>query len=52
MSTMKVDKQKFDALLDRMVLTPPMKRDDLRTKPRRKRASGSRSANVPKREGK
>ena len=30
---MKVEKSKFDALLDRMIQTPPIKRDDLRTKP-------------------
>jgi hypothetical protein len=29
---MKVNKERFDALLDRMIQTPPMKRDDLRTK--------------------
>ncbi len=36
---MKVDKQKFDALLDRMIQMPPMKRDDLRTNPPKKRGT-------------
>lgn len=41
---MKVDKQKFDALLDRMIQTAPIKRDDLRTKPQKKRASRPKTA--------
>jgi hypothetical protein len=28
---MKVDKQKFDALLDRMIRTKPVKREDVKT---------------------
>ncbi len=46
---MKVEKSKFDALLDRMILTPPIKRDDLRTKPRTKRAT--RPAKTAQRSG-
>ncbi len=34
---MKVNKQKFDALLDRLIHTPPIKREEIKTGPKKAR---------------
>jgi hypothetical protein len=33
----KVDKQKFDVLLDRLIQTPPIKREEIKTGPKKAR---------------